>query len=133
MELHDNEYIYEVAPPFQNNRLLPKDQMIWFGVKGISMLDSDKLEMASVSANNDFARDKAAEIIQGKLLDMIKGKIDSINNLVVGGRKITAFDEMYRLASCKEITNWLCTVIHSTISLSAAEIKNFLPESDTPS
>lgn len=132
MKLHGNDYIYEAAPPFLDNRSQPAEQMIWFGLKAIGQRDADKIEAATVAAYNDLARDKAAEVVQGKTLELIRSKVASINNLVVDGQPVTTFDQMYQIDACKELVQWIMGAVHSIITLSRAERKNFLPESNTP-
>jgi len=166
MDLHSTTFVYEIAPPFLNNRELPtimlakeiarltaenealpehkkvseqeiwhkakekvhnECDMIWFGVQAVSMPDSDKLDREVVSLYNDYTRDKATEMEGGKRLQQIKEKVKSINNLTLDGNKITTFDEFYHHAP-KELVQWLCGAVHSIITLSLSERKNFLPE-----
>jgi hypothetical protein len=156
MELHGNDYVYEVTPPFMggqqtllnlSRRCLDEakgdaikalevieatDTTIRVGLKGVSMLDLDKIDAATVAAYNDYAKDKAAEVIQGKQMDLIKSKVAYIKNLVVDGKQIDTFETAYALACCKELVQWIQAAVHSTMILTAAERKNFLPESDSP-
>ena len=102
------------------------DRMLWFGVLAVSMPESDKLEREIINLYNDYARDKAAEMESGKRLELVKSKVRSINNLKIGDKEITTFDDFYRLAP-KDLVQWLCAAVHSTLTLTGAERKNFLP------
>lgn len=132
MQIHSNNHIYEAVPPFLNNREQTADQMIWFGMQSISQPEADKLEQATIAAYNDLAKDKAGEKVSELNLTLIKSKVKSINNLFIDGEPVTDFDEFYRRAP-KEMVSWVCNAIQSSIALSLAERKNFLPESGSPS
>ena len=108
-------------------RVAAENTMIWFGVKALSMPDSDKFDRELVNLYNDYARDKAAEMEAGKRIEQIKSKVVSINNLTLDGQPVTSFDDFYARAP-KELVQWLCAAVHSTITLGLAERKNFLPE-----
>jgi hypothetical protein len=101
--------------------------MVWFGVQAVSMPESDDLDRKIAQVYHDYARDKAAELEQGKRMELLRSKLKSINNLVLSGVKITDFDTFYRLAP-REMVHWLLAAVNSTITLSEAEIKNFMPE-----
>ena len=128
MDIKSTAHVYEAVPPYLNNRDLPEFEMVWLGLKAVSMPDSDKLDREMVNLYNDYARDKAAEMETGKRLEQIKSKVVSINNLVLDGNPVTSFDEFYANAP-KELVQWVISAIHSSITLGLAERKNFLPES----
>ena len=127
MDIKSTDHIYEAAPPYLNNRTQPEPDMIWFGIKAASMPDSDKLDRELLNLYNDYARDKAAELEAGKRLEQVKAKVVSINNLTIGGNPVTSFDDFYAKAP-KELVQWVCAAVHSSITLGLAERKNFLPE-----
>lgn len=118
-----------------NRRALAKveaeDTTVRLGLKCMAMPDCDKLDQQTAAAYNDFARDKAADIAQKNTLEMIKSKVVYIKNLTVGGKEITTFDELYPLASCADLVRWIQATVYSSIALSAAERKNFMPEPDS--
>lgn len=114
------------------DRAVKENKMIWFGLQGISQPEADKIEQQSLAAYSDLAKDKAGEKVSELNQNLIKSKVKSINNLVIDGNEITTFDEFYRQAP-KELVRWVCNAVQSTIALSLAERKNFLPESDSPS
>ena len=157
MELHGNDYVYEVTPPFlgQQRLLLQKsmetlkqmtdegvpdpvasarekieseDTSIRIGLVGISMVEMDKIDAATIAAYADYTKDKAAELVQGKTFEMIRSKVKYIKNLTVDGKPVETFAEAYQLACCADLVKWIQGVIYSTAALTAAERKNFLPE-----
>ena len=131
MDIKSIDHVYEAVPPYLSNREQDKDEMIWFGVKAVSMPESDRLDREIQAAFSDLARDKAAEVQTGKQLEQIKSKIISINNLTLDGKPVTSFDEFYARAP-KELVQWICAAVHSSLTLGLAERKNFLPELDSP-
>lgn len=132
MEIYGSEHVYEVAPPFLNNRQLSPEEMITFGLQGVSQPEADALERQTTAAFGDTTKDKAMEKVAELNLNLIKSKVKSINNLVVDGKKITTFDEFYKHAP-KELVQWVCGAVMNTFTLTAAERKNFMPGSDSPS
>ena len=127
VDIRSIDHAYEAVPPYMSNREQPESEMIWFGLRAVSMPDSDKLDREIQAAYNDLARDKAAELETGKRLEQIKSKVVSINNLTLDGKPITDFDEFYKKAP-KDLVQWVCAAVHSSITLGLAERKNFLPE-----
>lgn len=126
-DLPDEEIIKQAT-----ERAVKENKMIWFGLQGISQPEADKLEQQNIAAYNDLAKDKSGEKVSELNLGLIRSKVKSINNLVIDGKEITDFDEFYKTAP-KELVQWACNVVQSSIALSLAERKNFLPESDSPS
>lgn len=127
MDIRSIDHVYEAVPPYLNNREQPADEMVWFGVKAVSMPDQDKLDRELLMLYNDLARDKAAEMEAGKRLAQIAAKVVSINNLTLDGKPVTTFDEFYTKAP-KDLVQWVCAAVHSAITLGLAERKNFLPQ-----
>lgn len=108
-----------------------KCDMIWFGVTGISMPETDQLDRQIAMLYNDYARDKAGELDAEKRVEQVKKHVHSINNLAIDSTPVTDFDTFYRIAP-KELVRWLCDAVHSCIILSGAERKNFMPGSASP-
>ena len=127
MDVRNIDHVYEAVPPYLNNRDLAPEEMVWIGVKAVSMPDQDKLDRELLMLYNDFARDKAAEMEAGKRLAQVAAKVVSINNLTLDGKPVTSFDEFYAKAP-KELVQWVCSAVHSTITLGLAERKNFQPQ-----
>ena len=156
MNISSVNHVYKAVPPYLNNRELPKlmmaeiiaraegdteetwraacaeveekCEMIWFGLTGVSMPETDALDRAIAMLYNDHNREKAGELEVQKRLELVKKHVVSINNLQIDGKPVTDFDEFYRIAP-KELVRWLCDAVHSSIALSAAERKNFMPGS----
>lgn len=108
-----------------------KCEMIWFGLTGVSMPETDALDRAIAALGWDNTRDKASELEMAKRVEQVKSHVVSINNLTIDGEPVTDFDTFYRLAP-KELVRWLCDAVHSSVVMSHAERKNFMPGSFSP-
>jgi len=105
--------------------------MMWFGLTGVSMPETDALDRAVAMLYNDHNREKASELDIQKRIELVKKHVVSINNLELDGQPVTDFDTFYALAD-KVLVRWVCDAVHSQITLSAAERKNFMPGSVSP-
>lgn len=108
-----------------------KCDMIWFGLTGVSMPETDALDQAIATFYQDYQREKASELDMAKRIELVKKHVVSINNLEIDGKPVTDFDEFYRIAP-KELVRWVCDAVHSCIVMSGAERKNFMPGSVSP-
>lgn len=123
-KLSDQELWHKAAAEVEE-----KHDMIWFGLTGVSMPETDILDrQIAMLYSGDYARDKAGELDAEKRLDQVKKHVVSIKNLIIDGQPVTDFDTFYRIAP-KELVRWVCDAVHSCIVLSGAEIKNFMPGS----
>jgi hypothetical protein len=100
--------------------------MVWFELQAISLPETDALDRAISSLYNDYSSDKAAEHEQGKRRELLKSKVHGIHNLTIKGGPVTDFDTFYRMAP-REMVQWVIGAVNSTIALSQAERKNFMP------
>lgn len=108
-----------------------KCEMIWFGLTGVSMPETDALDRAIAMLYQDYNREKASELEVQKRLEQVKKHVASINNLKIDGVPVRDFDTFYALAD-KVLVRWVCDAVHSLIILSNAERKNFMPGSVSP-
>lgn len=104
-----------------------KCEMAWFGLTAVSMPETDVLDRAIAALYSDHARDKASELEAAKRIEQIKKHVHSIN-IKIAGERVTDFDTFYKQAP-KEVVRWVCDAVHSTIVMSHAERKNFMPGS----
>lgn len=105
--------------------------MIWFGTTSVSMPETDALDRAIAALYSDYARDKAGELEAAKRLELVKKHVVSINHLTLDGEPVTDFDTFYAQAP-KDMVRWICDAVHSSIILTHAERKNFMPGSAFP-
>lgn len=131
--------VFEIVPPGKYGgellRSLPREQMPIIGVRGVNSIDIDQFERANdVDAQSRrHTPDRLAEERHKRLFDLVRSKVAHLRNwhFRLNGvvREVTSFDEWCRCAP-PELVNWLFAICMSGEGLSAAEVKNFEPESD---
>lgn len=128
--------IFEIVPPVScdgiNNRQLPPAEQMYFKVYGVNIVDKDNLDIQSTLDRNRLTPEKAMEEYHKRLCGLVREKFVSLHNYFIetpdGLRAVTDFDEFRQIAP-PELVQWLFSVIMSGEALSAAERKNFSPES----
>jgi len=133
--------IHEITPPglFGKlyNRQLPPEEQIYFRTRGVSFpekLQHDReKEALSLTCDPKEYREKCTELDH----DLARKKFVSLHNyftLAEDGtpRQITDFDDFLKNAA-PEMVIWYLDVITSGEKLSAAERRNFLQRSVSPS
>lgn len=128
--------IHEIVPPVSrgtvNNRQLPREEQLYFKVRGVNISDKDNLDMQAALDRNRFTPEKALEEYHKRVCSLVKEKFVSLHNYFVeapdGPREVTTFEEFCQVAP-PELVQWLFSVVMSGEALSAAERKNFSPES----
>lgn len=132
MELKSRNYVYPYAPDYMDNRKQPKGKMMVIGLKSVTMPENDAFQREVAMIRNDYAIDKAQELIEKKGRGLIESKCAFFENVIIDGVEITDFATFYAEAPI-EIVKAVSTAVFSTELLTLGERKNFLPESGTAS
>lgn len=111
MELRSTDHVYEIYPPLWFN----DDQKVKVKLKCVPKKDFDVHAELESTYGMEARRVKGREFI-GKYVSAIEG-------LVVGGKEITSFDELYETGPA-DLYNWIYSAVLSQEMLSKAEIKN---------
>lgn len=134
MKLKSRSHVYECLPPFLNNRKLdPSDQVV-IGLKVIPMNEQDMFQRQITIVQSEYARDKALELVEQKTKELVKGKVEYIRGLCIEGINDDGADldfDTFYAEGPPELVSWVIRAVMSTTELSAAERKNFVPESAT--
>ena len=133
--------IHEIAPPLfmggVSNRQLPPEEIVYFGARGISMPDKQELDrQVSLLSHTLNPEERLKEKVKLDY-DLARKKFVSLHNYQVptpdgGSRDVTDFDDFCKVAPF-ELVAWFFDVIQWGEKLSAAERRNFLSQSASPS
>lgn len=131
MKIESKNHVYACLPPFLDNRKLPEGEQVVIGLKVVPMPEQDMYQREVMMIRNEYAIDKAQELIEEKTRALVAGKVAYIKGLEIAGinddGELT-FEQFYNNAP-PELVNWVVRAVMNTTELSHAERKNFLPAS----
>jgi hypothetical protein len=134
MKVFKKSHVFDTLPPYRNNRTLPHEQrseQIRIGLSVATLPEQDAYRNALYAIDNDYAVDKAKELRRDKSIEFVGSKVAYIEGLEIEGIEgLLTFKDLYNEGP-PEIANWVMNAIMTTTELSAAERKNFVPESDS--
>lgn len=133
--------VHEIVPPGffggVSNRMLPPEEQIYFRCRGISMPEKEQLDQEKAALS--FTSDPKKRLEKNTELDyeLAKKKFVSLHNYYTvtddgSARPVTEFDDFIKVAP-PEMVAWYFDVIQYGEKLSAAERRNFLQPSVSPS
>lgn len=133
MRIKSTSHVYETLPPYLNNRTLkdPAEQVV-VGLAVATMPEQDAHQRELLMIRAEYALDKAQELMEEKLRDLVAAKFRYCRGLVIegvndDGRDLT-WDELYRHGP-PELVGWIIRAVMSSTELTLAERKNFVPAS----
>ena len=125
MKLNSINHVYRYVPNFMDNRKLPKEEQIVFGLKVAPMPEQDAYQnQKALNFNGNFAPDKAQEENDRLLKDLVKSKLAFIENLDIDDKLVTDLETAYREAP-PELIAEVFRAVMSTAVLFLGEQKNF--------
>lgn len=125
MKLNSINHVYRYVPNFLNNRKLPKEEQIVFGLKVVPMPEQDAYQnQRALNINGNFAPDKAQEKNDRLLKELVKSKLAFIENLEIDDKPVTDIDTAYKEAP-PELVAEVFRAVMSTAVLTLGEQKNF--------
>lgn len=125
MEFYGKNHVFEYAPAALDNREQSVDDMMFIGLKCVTMPEQDKFQREMAAVRNDYALDKAQEVIEQKTYEMVKSKVCFIKNCIIDGQLVEDWDTFYANAPM-EIVSEICAAVLRTNKLMEGERKNFL-------
>lgn len=132
MKIESKGHIYPCLPPFLDNRKLHESEQIVIGLKVVPMPEQDMYQREVMMIRNEYAIDKAQELIEEKTRALVASKVAYIKGLEIGGinddGRDLSFTEFYENAP-PELVNWVVRAVMKTTELSHADRKNWLPVS----
>lgn len=129
MKINGKNHVFECLPPYGNNRKLKPEDQIVIGLKVVTMPEQDQYQRECLAIRADYAVDKAQELVEAKLKEVIKSKFVFVRGLEIEGVPGELdFDTFYSEAP-PEIVAWVIGSCMSSQRLSESERKNFLPVS----
>lgn len=136
MKFRRIDEVYEIVPPCEFggviNRELPESEMFYLRVTGISLTEQDLLEKEQALDQSRYTPDKRIDEQQRRLRELIKSKVLSVHNYVIGDREVTSPGELLELIG-RDLRTWLFAILMDADALSRAERHNFLAPSASPS
>lgn len=128
MKIAGKSHVYATLPPFLNNRQLPEAERIILDLTVATMPEQDAYQREAMLIRNEYALDKAQELIEEKTRALVEKHFAGCRGLIIDGvnddgRPLT-FAEFYAEAP-PELVMWTVRAVMSTTELSQAEAKNF--------
>ena len=129
MKVNGKSHVYDYVPDYADNRKLPAEEQIVFGLTVVPMSEYDGYQKACLLNNKKFSVDKAQDLNQQRFHAIVESKFKFVRGLELEGHNgeitfQTIYDEV------PELAGEIIQVVMSTEQLTAGEQKNFLPESD---
>lgn len=140
MKVKNNNHVYRYVPDFKvvengetvSNRKLPAAEQIVVNMSIITIDEDDANQRAMFLAMKKFSPDKAQELSEKRLNELLEKKFSNVEGLEVEGipaEELNTWDG-FRKQAPRCIVQEVIAALRSEEMLSAGEQKNFLPESD---
>lgn len=140
MKVKSASHIYQYVPDYKLvedseticNRKLPKDEQIVVKLSVITLDEDDANQRAMFLAMKKFSPDKATEITDIRLTELLEKKYHGCSGLEIDGVDDAELQTWggFKKHAPREITMDVIAAVRSTEQLSEGEQKNFVPESD---
>lgn len=121
MDFPGNDHVYKCIPDILGNKESEKPFALY--LKGITQDEFDAAVHADAVARLNHAVDVAMQMSHDNNKKTIGAHVDRIDNLTVGGKEITTFDDLCAFGP-REIVAWLTRAVYSTQFLVENEVKN---------
>jgi hypothetical protein len=140
MKVKRNSHVYNYLPDYKlvedgitiSNRRLPVAEQIVVKLSVISIDEDDANQRAMFLAMKKFSPDKAQELSEKRLNELLEKKFHGCAGLEVDGVTEETLQtwEGFKSEAPREIVQDAMVALRSTEQLSEGDQKNFVPESD---
>lgn len=140
MKVKSNHHVYRFVPDFKlveggetiSNRKMPAPEQIVVKLSVITIDEDDANQRALFLAMKKYSPDKAQELSEKRLNDLLETKFQGVEGLEVEGATLEELNtwEGFRRQAPRAIVLDVIAALRSEEILSEGEQKNFVPESD---